>query len=105
VPDSIPDSTVLAVYPTQLFEVALSFLIFLFLWKLRKRPRQAGWLFSLWLLLAGAERLFVEFFRAKDDRFFGVLTMAQLISLALIALALILLRRTSAGAARESGRA
>ena len=105
VPDSIPDSRVLAVYPTQLFEVALSFLIFLFLWKLRKRPRQAGWLFSLWLLLAGAERLFVEFFRAKDDRFFGVLTMAQLISVALIALALLLLRRTSGGGASTSGRA
>jgi prolipoprotein diacylglyceryltransferase len=31
------------------------------------------------------ERFFVEFFRAKDDRFFGVITLAQAISLLLIA--------------------
>ena len=36
------------------------------------------------LALAGAERLIVEFFRAKDDRFFGILTLAQLISIGLI---------------------
>lgn len=105
VPDSIPDSTLLTVYPTQLFEVGLSFLIFLLLWKLRKRPRQAGWIFSLWLLLAGVERLFVEFFRAKDDRFLGVFTVAQLISIGLIVIGFILLRRTSGGGARVSQRA
>lgn len=104
VPDSIPDSTVLAVYPTQLFEVGLSFLIFLLLWTLRKRPRQAGWLVSLWLVLAGAERFFIEFFRAKDDRFFGMLTMAQLISMGLMALGLYLMARTAAGS-RDTTRA
>ena len=44
----------------------------------------SGWLFSLWLVLAGAERFLVEFFRAKDDRFFGVLSLAQVISLGVI---------------------
>jgi len=38
----------------------------------------------LWLTLAGAERFVVEFFRVKDDRFFGPLTLAQMISLGLI---------------------
>jgi phosphatidylglycerol:prolipoprotein diacylglycerol transferase len=38
----------------------------------------------VWLSLAGAERFFVEFFRAKDDRFFGPLTLAQVISLTLV---------------------
>jgi phosphatidylglycerol:prolipoprotein diacylglycerol transferase len=33
---------------------------------------------------AGAERFLVEFLRAKDDRFFGVLTLAQIISLGII---------------------
>ena len=34
----------------------------------------------LWLVMAGAERFVVEIFRAKDDRFFGALTVAQIIS-------------------------
>jgi phosphatidylglycerol:prolipoprotein diacylglycerol transferase len=38
----------------------------------------------VWLSLAGAERFLVEFFRAKDDRFFGLLTLAQLISIILV---------------------
>lgn len=99
VPASIPDATVLRVYPTQLLEIGLSALIFLALWRMRRHPHRAGWLFALYLVLAGLERGFVEFFRAKDDRFFGPLTLAQLISLALIIVGLFgvfaLWRRTS----------
>lgn len=63
----------------------MSTLIFFLLWSLRKRSFQDGWLFALWLALAGLERFIVEFFRAKDDRFFGMLTLAQIISLILLA--------------------
>ncbi|GMV05144.1 MAG: diacylglyceryl transferase [Gemmatimonadota bacterium] len=76
---------VVPVHPTQLYEVGLSTLIFFLLWRLRGRERGAGWLFMLWLSLAGLERFTVEFFRAKDDRFFGMLTLAQVISLAIVA--------------------
>jgi len=84
IPESVPDAAVLAVHPTQLYEIGMSLLIFAILWRLRREPWKAGRLFSLWLALAGLERLVVEFFRAKDDRFFGVLTLAQLISIGLI---------------------
>lgn len=84
---------VVPVHPTQLYEIGLSTLIFGVLWRLRRADHAAGWLFALWLTLAGVERFAVEFFRAKDDRFFGVLTLAQLISVALIALGLYGLRR------------
>jgi len=75
---------VVPVHPTQLYEVALSTIIFLVLWRLRGRSWAAGRLFSLWVVLAGAERFFVEFFRAKDDRFFGGLTLAQVISIVMV---------------------
>jgi phosphatidylglycerol:prolipoprotein diacylglycerol transferase len=75
---------VVPVHPTQLYEVALSTLIFFLLWRLRKHDRQPGWLFMVWLALAGAERFLVEFFRAKDDRLLGPFTIAQLISLVLL---------------------
>ena len=84
---------VVPVHPTQIYEVALSTLIFLVVWKLRRHRHGWGWLFMLWLALAGFERFLVEFFRAKDDRFFGIITMAQVISLALIAVGFIGMRR------------
>ncbi len=80
---------IVPVHPTQLYEVGLSTLIFFLLWKIRGDGRAAGWLFMLWLALAGVERFLVEVLRAKDDRFFGALTLAQIISLAIIAAGII----------------
>jgi phosphatidylglycerol:prolipoprotein diacylglycerol transferase len=75
---------IVPVHPTQLYEVAMSTLIFLLLWRLRRHTHGAGWLFMLWLTLAGAERFIVEIFRAKDDRFIGMFTLAQVISVLLV---------------------
>ncbi len=80
---------IVPVHPTQLYEVGLSTLIFFVLWQLRGRARPAGWLFMLWLALAGMERFLVEFLRAKDDRFLAGLTVAQGISLAIVAVGVV----------------
>lgn len=72
---------VIAVHPTQLYEVTMGLLIFLLLWRLRDHKHAEGWLFGLYCTLAGIERFIVEFFRAKDDRFMGPLTLAQTIAL------------------------
>lgn len=93
IPASVPDSAVLAVHPTQLYEVGMALIIFAILWKLRRWQRPAGALFALYLLLGGIERFIVEIFRAKDDRFFGYLSMAQVISLMLVLLGVIALSR------------
>jgi phosphatidylglycerol---prolipoprotein diacylglyceryl transferase len=88
VPASTPDSAVLAVHPTQLYETGMTLIILAVL--IRLRPRLAatpGQLFFVWLALAGAERFIVEVFRAKDDRLLGVFSVAQLISVLLIATA------------------
>ena len=79
---------VVPVHPTQLYEIGLSTLVFGILWRMRRHGHATGWLFAVWLALAGLERFTVEFFRAKDDRFFGVLTLAQMISLVLIGIGL-----------------
>lgn len=90
---------VIPVHPTQLYEVGLSTLIFFVLWRIRDHRHRKGWLFLLWLVLAGFERFLVEFVRAKDDRFFGVLTLAQMISLGIVAFGMVGLVRMRA---RES---
>ena len=79
-PGSTPNE-VLSVYPTQLYEVALGFVMFLILWRLRDHKHAEGWLFGLYCVLAGVERFVIEFVRAKDDRFlFGTFTGAQVIA-------------------------
>ncbi len=86
---------VIPVHPTQLYEVGLATLAFLILWRLRDHRYQAGWLWMLWMVFAGAERFLVEIVRAKDDRFFGALTVAQLISVGLIVIGLVGMYRLS----------
>ena len=75
---------IVPVHPTQLYEIALSLMFFVFLWRKRKHRHATGWLFAVWLTLAGASHFSIEFFRAKDDRFFGAFTLAQMISLVLV---------------------
>ena len=101
IPPEISDGELLRVHPTQLYEVGMSLVIFFILWRLRKHPHMAGWLFGLWLAFAGLERFIVEFFRAKDDRFLGAFTIAQLISVGLIVVGIMVARRARIAAPAE----
>jgi len=81
-PASMPQNEVVAVHPTQLYEVSAGFVMFLILWRYRDHKHAEGWLFGLYCVLAGIERFIIEFFRAKDDRILtGGLTVAQLIAI------------------------
>lgn len=80
----LPLNQVLAVHPTQLYETAMGLLMFWIIWRVRDHKHAMGWLFGLYCVLQGVERFVVEFFRAKDDRFFGVLTMAQVIAIGFV---------------------
>lgn len=96
IPAGTPPNTVLAVHPTQLYEVAALLFIFWLLWRLRRHRHAVGWLFGAYLTAIGVERFLVEFVRAKDDRLVGALTVAQITSLVLFVVGLgllILLRR------------
>lgn len=84
IPEGIAPETILAVHPTQLYETGLMLIAFYFLWRWRRSERGTGWLFGAYLVFAGFERFVVEVLRAKDDRIFGVLTIAQVTSIALI---------------------
>ncbi len=98
-PATLPPDAVVGVYPTQLLEVLLGFVMFVVLWRLRRHQHAAGWLFGLYCLLAGVERFIVEFFRAKSDMV-GPITSAQLVALVVAAVGILLLtwRNTSAPA-------
>lgn len=97
-PAGTDGSTLIAVYPTQIFEVVLGFIMFAILWRLRKHTHKAGWLFGMYCVVAGIERFIVEFFRAKDDRVVAGLTLAQVIGLMILAVGvgLVVARRRDA---------
>ena len=89
---------VVPVHPTQLYEIGMASLIFIVLWSLRVHRHRTGWLWWVCLTLLSVERFLVEFVRVKDDRFFGPLTLAQVIAVTLILVGLLgVNRRWSAG--------
>jgi phosphatidylglycerol:prolipoprotein diacylglycerol transferase len=53
------------VYPTPIYETAMALLCFALLWPCGAIHSRIGWLFSLYLLLAGAERLLIEQIRVN----------------------------------------
>jgi phosphatidylglycerol:prolipoprotein diacylglycerol transferase len=97
IPPGVDPQTVLAVHPTQLYEVAMMLVAFAVLWRLRTRATGTGWLFGLYLVFAGVERFLVEIVRAKDDRLIGPFTLAQLTSTLLVAIGLVMLARWKKG--------
>jgi phosphatidylglycerol:prolipoprotein diacylglycerol transferase len=90
-------STVLAVHPTQIYEAILMLGAFMLIWSLRKSDRPIGWIFGLYLAIAGIERFLIVILRAKDDRFLGPFTLAQLTSVVLVVAAVWIWSRLKPG--------
>ena len=88
---SIPPDVVLRVHPTQLYETGAALIMFALLVWLNRRPHPRGLAWGLFLILLGIERFLVEIVRAKDDRFFGSFTVAQIISIILVVAGLALI--------------
>lgn len=99
----LPMNQVLAVHPTQLYEVAMGLLMFWIIWRVRDHKHAMGWLFGLYCVLQGVERFIVEFFRAKDDRFFGVLTMAQVIAIGFVVAGVVWMQMRSRPSSSQPG--
>jgi phosphatidylglycerol:prolipoprotein diacylglycerol transferase len=103
VPAGTNPATVLAVHPTQLYETAIMLGVFMVLWRLRKSDYPIGWLFGLYLVFAGVERFLIEILRAKDDRFLGPFTIAQVTSVVLILIGSAIVAQLKAGPSPDPG--
>lgn len=90
---ALPPDQILRVHPTQLYESAAALVMFLILMRYNSRPHARGRAFGLFLILLGIERFLVEFVRAKDDRFLGPFTVAQLFSVICIVIGAALVAR------------
>ena len=74
------------VFPTPFYETVVCSLLFLFLWSIRKKIQVPGVLFSVYLILNGIERFFVEKIRMNNTyHFLGMNpTQAEIISFFLV---------------------
>jgi phosphatidylglycerol:prolipoprotein diacylglycerol transferase len=82
-----------AVFPTPLYEIIASLLLFAFLWSIRKKIKTAGVLTAIYLIVNGIERFFIELIRVNTKyHFFGINpTQAELIAAFLVISGIILL--------------
>ncbi|MBG39868.1 MAG: hypothetical protein CMP74_01430 [Flavobacteriales bacterium] len=55
----------ISVFPTPIYETSLCFIFFLFLWFIRKKINIPGLLFSIYFMLNGIERFFIEKIRVN----------------------------------------
>jgi phosphatidylglycerol:prolipoprotein diacylglycerol transferase len=98
---AIPDDAVLRVHPTQIYESLSAFAMFAILMWIVRKPHRKGSAFALFLVMMGIERFLVEIVRAKDDRFLGPFTVAQLISVVLVVVGAAMLARGGFAPAEE----
>ena len=77
----VPDHTLCQ--PTPVYELIICAVLFAIMWRYRRRIGGEGKMFSLYLMLAGAERFAIEFLRINPRIFIG-LTQAQLIAIVLM---------------------
>jgi prolipoprotein diacylglyceryltransferase len=113
----VPTPPGVRVHPTPLYEFIFCLAIFAFLWTIRKRKEHLpGFMFGAYLILAGIERFVTEFWRrtpvivfdlaksqlqfisrAADARFilYPGLSVAQIISLAMIGVGIWMILRAS----------
>ncbi|MBK9425240.1 MAG: prolipoprotein diacylglyceryl transferase [Bacteroidetes bacterium] len=76
------------VYPTPLYEAIVCIGLFIVLWTLRTRINIAGMLFSIYLILNGIERFFIEKIRVNTKYHISghEITQAEIISVVLVIL-------------------
>ncbi len=73
-------------WPTPFYESTVSILFFLILWAFRKRTNIPGMMFSVYLIMTGTERFFIEKIRINPPyHIFGIeATQAEIISVVLV---------------------
>lgn len=72
-------------YPTPVYEIIMSVMIFAFLWGMRKRWVVPGVMICAYLILGGLERLLIEQIRINNEYdILGGITQAEIISVAMV---------------------
>ncbi|MCB9190561.1 MAG: prolipoprotein diacylglyceryl transferase [Flavobacteriales bacterium] len=72
-------------WPTPIYEIIMSIIIFSILWAMRKRWKVQGMMVAFYLILTGIERLLIEKYRINNEYdILGGVTQAEIISVVMI---------------------
>ncbi len=109
-PDSLAGSVMhgLRLHPVQIYAVVANIVIAVILWKLLARRLPAGFVFASFLILYGAWRFIIDFWRYYEpDLLLGVgnlqFSWNQVVSIILIVLGIALLQRSRRHGGAQSG--
>jgi len=80
--DAINNKLIEGIFPTPIYETIICLIFFGILWSIRKKIKIGGLLFSIYLILNGIERFFMEMIRVNKDLIFN-LTQGQIIAISL----------------------
>ena len=93
-------------HPTQLYEsLAEGVVLFTIMWSLRKKPFKDGMMIAFFLLFYGVLRFMIEFLKEPDPQIgflLGYLTMGQILCIAMIATAIVLMLYLNRNAAAQT---
>lgn len=77
---TVPTPPGVLVHPTSIYEFITCTLLFIIMWKLRRKYKHAGMIFYLYLIFAGIERFLIELIRLNPKVIYN-LSQAQIISI------------------------
>jgi phosphatidylglycerol:prolipoprotein diacylglycerol transferase len=89
----VPASVVMAVHPVQLYEALVLAILGAMCWSASRRPHRPFTVFAAYAIAYGLWRFGIEFLRPKNDHLIGSITSAQIISLGLLLLGIVLVVR------------
>lgn len=97
--------TLLAVHPTQIYDTLSMLIFFIILWSIRRRDFPIGWITAVTFMVLGVQRFLVEFLRNTTPSFVPGLSQAQIISIILVLVGLVMLYKVgqAKNARGESG--
>jgi phosphatidylglycerol:prolipoprotein diacylglycerol transferase len=91
-------------HPSQLYEAFFEgIVLFIILWMSKERVRTEGTVTALFLILYGAMRFAIEFFREPDIQLgfiFSIFTMGQILSIVMIVVGILIMSRNRIGSKR-----
>lgn len=83
--------TLIAVHPTQIYDTLSMLIFFIILWSIRKKDFPIGWITAVTLMVLGVQRFLVEFLRNTTPSFVPGFSQAQIISIILVIVGLVML--------------
>jgi|TARA_B110000902_G_scaffold78430_1_gene93387 phosphatidylglycerol:prolipoprotein diacylglycerol transferase len=97
-PDSLAAFKNTALYPTQLFDIAVNLTILAVIYFIQKKQKFSGQLFLIYLMMYGVGRSIVEIYRGDDARGFlfgGAVSHSQFIAVCIILICAVVWRKWS----------